>query len=400
MPLLKDEIGSLARAAEVMRLALRDTRQERDHREQDLRDSQEERARQRDTLESILASMGEGLVVADAQGRVNYCNPAVERLLGLKASRVVGQPLDRVTDFLASRVADPQEWRRAWAKALERAAEGATISFQLWLPQRMELGVTLFAIVCQGERLGTGLLLHDVTREREADRMKMEFISMASHELRSPTAVVHGFAELLFNSQELPEEQREWVARIYQGSQRLTDIISDLLDISRIEMGRLSLRLEPVALEPLISRLIDQISPVYSSHLLHVHTDQGLPPVQADTAKLTQVLRNLIDNAVKYSPQGEPVGVSARWDAREGRVIISVADRGLGIPEEEMPRLFTRFHRIQRPETESLRGTGLGLYIVKSLVEMMGGWVGAESKLNEGSTFYISLPPAEVPPQD
>ena len=174
-------------------------------------------------------------------------------------------------------------------------------------------------------------------------------------------------------------------------SQRLTGIIADILDVSRIESGRLSLKLQSVAISPIITGLIAQLSSRYPAHSFRMDIPERFPEVWADVDKLTQVLYNLMDNAAKYSPEGGPVEVSAHWDEEGAQAVIAIADCGVGIPEAEMRLLFDRFHRIQRPETEGIRGTGLGLNIAKSLVDMMGGRIWVESSVNESSTFYVAL---------
>ncbi|MEW6034228.1 MAG: GAF domain-containing protein [Chloroflexota bacterium] len=344
-------------------------------------------------LESIIASMAEGLIVVDVQKTVVYFNPAAERLLGLKAADVVGQPVQVYYDLLATRLVEPKDCGAVLVNLLGKGADERKFQFILQMPERREIEGEFFVVEKKGKHLGTGAVLRDVTREREVDRMKTEFISIASHELRTPMTGVYGFAELLLmTGKELTGEHRQWLETIHQESKRLNDIVNDLLNVSRIESGGLTLKLEAVALGPLVADIFGKFTLSHPTRQFFVDMSEDFPAVRADRDKLHQVLLNLVDNAVKYSPQGGPVEVKTRLDEAEGRAIISVSDRGLGIPEEEIPRLFTRFHRVQRPETTGLRGTGLGLHIAKSLMELMGGQIWVESKVNEGSTFYVSLP--------
>jgi two-component system sensor histidine kinase VicK len=229
-------------------------------------------------------------------------------------------------------------------------------------------------------------------REREVERMKREFIAVASHELRTPMTGVYGFAELLLNSKGLDEVQREWVGRVHKESQRTIRIIADMLNVSRIDSGLISLKLEAVTLAPIIAGLTIQLSPRYTSHSFRMDIPDGFTEVWADADRLTEVLHNLMDNAAKFSPQGGRVEVTARWDEERGQAVIAITDWGVGIPEGGMPHVFDRFHRIRRPETEGIRGTGLGLHIAKSLVDIMQGRIWVESRENEGSTFYVALP--------
>jgi K+-sensing histidine kinase KdpD len=229
-------------------------------------------------------------------------------------------------------------------------------------------------------------------REREVERMKREFIAVASHELRTPMTGVYGFAELLLNSKGLDEVQREWVGRVHKESQRTIRIIADMLNVSRIDSGLISLKLEAVTLAPIIAGLTIQLSPRYTSHSFRMDIPDGFTEVWADADRLTEVLQNLMDNAAKFSPEGGQVEVTARWDEERSQAVIAVTDWGVGIPGGGMPHVFDRFHRIRRPETEGIPGTGLGLHIAKSLVDIMQGRIWVESRENEGSTFYVALP--------
>ncbi|MBI2857243.1 MAG: histidine kinase, partial [Chloroflexi bacterium] len=241
------------------------------------------------------------------------------------------------------------------------------------------------------------LVLHDVTREREVDRMKTDFISVASHELRTPMTAIFGFTELLLDrSVELSAPHREWLRVIHGESKRLSDIVEDLLNISRIEAGRLTLKLEDVPLRPLADRIVEQLAPGHPRHEFRVDIPDEHATARADADKLHRVVYNLVDNAVKYSPKGGRVEIKTRAGDGPASLVISVSDQGLGIPAEEISRLFTRFHRVDRPETTGLRGTGLGLYIVKSLVDIMGGKVWVQSEVNTGSTFFVTLPTSPV----
>ncbi|MBI2918437.1 MAG: PAS domain-containing protein [Chloroflexi bacterium] len=345
--------------------------------------------KERNALSSIMASMSEGLVVIDKGDTLAYCNPSAERVLDIAASDFVGKPVSVFEQAWQARVVDHDGLVRAWKDGVLRAPERPAVDFDLLSGgQRLTIQARLFSVGA----LGTGVVLRDITRESEVDRMKADFVSIVSHELRTPMTVVYGFAELLLVSQGLTEQQKEWAGRIHSEGQRLTNIVEDLLDVSRIEAGRLSLKLAPLVLRPLVARVGDALSTRYPAHVFQIDLAEDFPLVRGDEEKLLQVFHNLMDNAAKYSPRGGPITVAAQAGTERKEVVISITDHGLGIPQAEMPRLFTRFHRIQRPETEGVRGTGLGLYIVKSLVELMGGRVWLESVLSEGSTFHLALP--------
>jgi len=348
--------------------------------------------RERSTLQSIIASMGEGLVVTDAGRNIIYCNKAAENLLDIECEDNIGLSEDTFREALGLRVG-VEALHSSWKDALSRLDQKPKFGFEIKSGSaKRSIEATLFPIGDKSNRLGSGALFRDVTREMEIDRMKTEFISIVSHELRTPMTAVYGFAELLLlRGKTLPADQHGWVETIHKEAKRLTDIVEDLLNVSRIEGGRLSLNLGPVSVRPLLEEVMKKLLPGNPRHSIALDPQEGLPDVSADRDQLEQVIMNLLHNALKYSPAGGEVLVHARTEAPGDGVVISVTDKGIGIPEEEMPKLFGRFHRVQQPETSGIRGTGLGLYISKSLVEKMGGKIWAESRLGKGSTFYVRL---------
>jgi signal transduction histidine kinase len=262
--------------------------------------------------------------------------------------------------------------------------------------------VAAFPIPAEPGRGMTGLLVRDVTQERDLERRRDAFVAVASHELRTPMTTVLGFSELLLR-RDLPEAtRRQWLTRIHQETQRLTAIVSDLLNVSRIQSGKLVLNREPLLLQGVVDEVLAVVTPTTERHQFKVDVPADTPAVMADRDKLIQVLTNLLDNGIKYSPRGGCITIAVRNEAERQRVVVRVADEGVGIAPEDRERLFTTFHRIRRPETEGVRGTGLGLYIVKGLVALMHGEVWLESELNKGSTFYFTIPTQVVEgnPQD
>jgi signal transduction histidine kinase len=234
----------------------------------------------------------------------------------------------------------------------------------------------------------------------ELSRLKSEFISVASHELRTPMATVLGFSELLLDEVDPADPRHQYVSVIHQDAIQLSTLVNNLLDISRIETGRLAIELEPVDLEAVLRPLVTMLSAPAPRHDLIVELDPAARWVRADAAKLNQILMNLVGNAIKYSPDGGDVIVRS-GPTPDGRVEVSVTDIGMGIPEEHLERIFERFYRVDSSETRAIPGTGLGLYIVRHLVELHGGTIAAESGSGRGSTFRFTLSaaprPAEAP---
>lgn len=231
-------------------------------------------------------------------------------------------------------------------------------------------------------------------RLRELDRAKSEFVSIVSHELRTPLTSIQGFSELLLTRPIPAAEARQCLATIHREAERLGRIVTDLLDLSRIESGRQNpLVPEPLELGPLITANAELFRSQSEAHAIECEIAEALPPVLADRDGLDRVLKNLLSNAIKYSPGGGVVRILAGVSAEDGeRVELVVEDQGVGIPAEALPRIFARYARVPHPATGHVRGLGLGLALVKSLVEAQGGRVRVESEVGTGSRFIVSLP--------
>jgi signal transduction histidine kinase len=228
-------------------------------------------------------------------------------------------------------------------------------------------------------------------RLQELDRLKSEFVSLVSHELRTPlTSINGGIRWTLRFAKNLDEGQRDTLLTVSEQSARLAKLVENILDISMIEAGKLQLNLGPVALAPLLTRVRREIEARASEHRIHWPDSGGLPFVWADEDRFTDILLNLLDNAVKYSAVGNEVTVQARPD--DGRMVVSVTDYGMGIPEKERLKIFDKFHRVDNRDAKDAYGYGLGLYVVRLLVEAQGGEIWVESTVGEGSRFSFSIP--------
>jgi signal transduction histidine kinase len=232
----------------------------------------------------------------------------------------------------------------------------------------------------------------------ELSRLKSEFISIASHELRTPLTTILGFSELLLAETPPEDPRHRFLGIIRDDARQLAALVENLLDVSRIENGRLSLEPVPLDLAAALPPLLEALGAGAPAHALRAEVDPAARWVLADPPKLQQILANLVGNAVKYSPGGGRVLVAARPAEAPGRVALAVADEGVGIPPEHLGRVFERFQRVDSAATRGIRGTGLGLYIVKHLVELHGGAVRVESAVGRGSTFSFTLPAATPAP--
>ena len=248
------------------------------------------------------------------------------------------------------------------------------------------------------------LAVNDVTRERELDRLKSEFISVVSHELRTPLTSILGYTELLQAREFPPHERRELVDTVLKQATHLSNLVEDLLNISRIDAGRITLHRWVLSLSQLVKELTTQLNKALdqSRHRLLLDVSDRLPPVYADRDRLRQILGNLLSNAIKYSPDGGEIVLHAEVLRTpppgapplppEPALLITVRDPGIGIPLEELPRIFERFYRVDNSNTRKIGGTGLGLAITQALVELHGGRIWVESTPGQGSTFSFTLP--------
>jgi signal transduction histidine kinase len=233
--------------------------------------------------------------------------------------------------------------------------------------------------------LRSALLARDVS-------VRDTFVSIASHELRSPLTSIIGYADLILQRDPPEAKRRLWLQHILESGRSVSGLVDDLLNITRIQSGKLVMKREKVSLPEILRERFGLAREMNGTHNLILDVPADLPDVYLDRQKFGQVLDNLINNAIKYSPQGGEIRLSARLDAALCRVVLAVKDQGIGIGPEDRKSLFTTFHRIKRPETEGIKGSGLGLYIAKEWIEAMGGEIWLESELNKGSTFFISLP--------
>jgi signal transduction histidine kinase len=233
--------------------------------------------------------------------------------------------------------------------------------------------------------LHSAMLIHDVS-------MRDTFVSIASHELRTPLTAITGYADLLLRRDPPDATRKKWLKNILDNGQRITAMANDLLNVTRIQSGKLAVKLERLKLPDILSEQTDVAREFTDKHKFVVNIDPNLPNVIVDRDKFGQVIANLLNNAIKYSPNGGRVTLSAYHNPSQNCVVVSITDEGIGISPEDKGLLFTTFHRIQRPETQGIRGSGLGLFIAKEWTEAMGGKIWVESELNKGSTFFVTIP--------
>ena len=372
-----DEIGELGRALNAMALRVREK----------IEDLQQEQAK----VGAILDGMVEGVVAVDERDHVLLVNERARVMLGLGTSRTERKPLlELIRNVDLHRVF--QDCRAA--------AEGTVTRRELNVagPPDRRLEINAVPLRLAGDEIGAVAVLHDVTELRRLEQVRTEFIANVSHELRTPLTAIHGYLEtLLSGALDEREHARRFLEIVFRHTERLGRLLSDLTDLSNIELGRVSLRLEPTVLAEVVDSVLAIIGPRAEAGNVTLTTslNPALPAVLADRDRLAQILINLVDNAVKYTPAGGQVTVAARA-LEAGRLELSVRDTGIGIPAIDLPRLTERFYRVDRARSRELGGTGLGLAIVKHLVFAHGGLLAIESQPGHGTLVRVTLPTVEL----
>jgi PAS domain S-box-containing protein len=354
--------------------------------------------REQERAGALLACVGDGVATLDADGRVLRVNPALEHLSGQQGREIEGRMCFDAFPFYDQKGASIKWTDSLVAQAIRdgevKTSSGYTLHLGTPDGRRIPIGVTASPLVVAGDLEGAVIVIRDVSYEREVDHLKSSLVSTASHELRTPLTMIQGFSELLLERNNLdPSQTREGLEQIHASSQRLGRLIDDLLSVSRIESGKLAPELSAVSVSDLVAEVVGQFNtPV--ERVLQTEIDSWLW-VYADRDKAVQALTNLVSNAVKYSAVGSRVVVSAWVDG--DHAMVAVVDEGIGMSLEECVQVFDKFARVDNPEVRKAGGTGLGLYITKNLVELQNGQLWVESKPGEGSTFYFTLPLADVP---
>ena len=339
--------------------------------------------------QSIINNMLGGLLAVDGRGVIESVNPAAERIFGYTRDELIGQPLGLLVPGQADQTAT--FLRNAFRSAIGRVTE--------WEARRkngevfpMELALFEFHTPRGRQFAGS---IHDVSERRQVDRLKQEFVSTVSHELRTPLTSIRGSLSLLASGAmgDLPGDARELIGVAERNTVRLITLINDILDLERLQSGKIALQVNRVTAATVVERAIEAVGAFAAQHQVRLEVGPvAAPPLWADADRLVQVLVNLLSNAIKFSPAASAVTVSVV--PRDRLVEIQVQDRGRGIPPSHQATIFDRFHQVEASDARQKGGTGLGLAICKAIVEQHGGAMGVNSDEGKGSTFWFNVPAA------
>lgn len=336
---------------------------------------------EREKLSHILNNTADVVILIDFDDRVMLINQSALGALQLYANQ----------DYIGLAVSDVLAHTPVFPAFQRARRQGDTLTEEVMLPNER----IFHANFRRFEGIGWILVMHDITPFREMDKLKSELIATVSHDLKQPLSVMNGYIELMLMQQAVTPQGMNSVQMIRRAMQNMRQLVDDLLDLTKIESG-IKLDLRPIPLQTVVNECLEQIRPGADGKSMQLLSQlpADLPPVMADRGRLRQIMMNLVGNAVKYTP---PDGWARIWAESRGDAIrIAVQDNGLGISPEDQIHIFERFYRVRRPETDTIEGTGLGLAIVKSLVEAHHGQITLESRLGEGSTFYLTLPVARI----
>ena len=345
-------------------------------------------------LDSILGSMTDGLWVYDANGTVVDVNQAAVNMFGLasRAEAIEHGSFEKLHfRDTEGRAVPRHEMPYARALAGQTVPDYIAVAKHLISGRDLDLSIAAAPIESRGI-VGAVLVIRDITALQELDRKKDEFLSVASHELRTPLTTIKGYTQLLAQTvNDLgPEERATYINAVLGEIERMMGLISELLDVSRIETNRLQIHPQSIEWLPFIEGRISAFRVQHPARLIRFDVNAAATLVVADPDRMRQVVDNLLSNALKYSPEGSDIDV--RVAREDGHVATSVTDYGIGIPRDEIPQLFERFHRARNVSSRYYGGLGLGLYIAKAIVEAHGGEITVESEEGSGSTFTMRLP--------
>ncbi|MCW1930621.1 MAG: ATP-binding protein [Candidatus Kerfeldbacteria bacterium] len=364
--------------------------------------------------EAMLNSIGDGVVVTDDRGRVIFANPALYSLLRLTPQQMLGKAIVKIMPMLDAHGHLVPERRRPFTRALESGKQIHSLtgySYQRTDGTLFPASITTTPIHMQDRVIGAIGIIRDITHEKAIDEEKSSFVSVASHQLRTPLTSINWYLEMLLSGETgtLKHQQKEYIEEVHRSSRRLVGLVDDLLNVSRIESGKLSIRPEKIHPVQIITDAIKEVQPLLNTSQAHItfsNTSRSIPQMFLDPNLFHELIHNLLTNAIRYSPHDTAsiITVNARVIdvtkkqrhehlKKSGKyVVFSIEDQGIGIPEEARPQLFQKLFRADNAMHAVAEGTGLGLYLVKMIVDQSGGTIWYTTEEKKGTTFFVAFP--------
>ncbi len=339
---------------------------------------------------NIISSLNEAAIIIDVKTVIVLFNERAEKITGIAQKEALGKPIDTVLKLYTDQTIVPYS---LYGEPSQNSRQNFTFTLHKDNGDTTDVLVTVLKSAIQKSDQ-TLVTLLDTSKERQLEEMKVDFVSMAAHELRTPLTAIRGYTSLLqmHYASQLDESAKELLTRLIVSTTNLTNLIDNLLSVSRIERNDLTVEVKPLDIATIIKDIYASYKQeaITRKQIFSLNLPDNLPMVMADPFRIGQVFINLISNAINYTPDSGKVSVSV--SVKNDHLEITVQDSGEGIPKEAMPRLFTKFFRVSGSLEQGSKGSGLGLYITKSIIELHKGKIWAESTLGKGSTFSFTLP--------
>ena len=360
-----------------------------------LQDVEEEKAETR----ALLTAIGDGVIATDISGMVVFMNPTAEELLGWKVEEVLGR---KIYDFL--RMVDendqPMEINKRPVYLALKIGQKVTSSVQKTYyyikrnGEKLPVSISVTPVVMKDKMIGAINVFRDIIQEKRADKAKTEFVSLASHQLRTPLSAINWYTEMLLDGDagKLTKQQKQYLLEVRESNRRMVILVGSLLNVSRIDLGTFAITPEMCEISLVAKRVLSEIAPAIKAKSLKVEEnyDKNVEKISADPQIMTIILQNLLTNAVKYTPEKGNIRISTEKQAEN--VLIGVKDTGYGIPKKDQGKIFEKLFRASNVKDKETDGTGLGLYIIKSIVDQFGGKIWFVSEENKGTAFYVTIP--------
>ncbi len=367
---------------------------------EDLEQEKENISKENAKNQALLSSIGDGVVATDERGLIIWMNQAAEKMLQKTSAESSGKKYSDVLPLYDENMKlIPEKKRKIYyvlssGKSVHTTVANLTHYYSRKDGTKFPTAVSTTPIIFEEKIIGAIAVFRDITHEKTIDQAKSEFVSLASHQLRTPLSTINWYSEMLLSRDagELNEEQEKFINEIYRGSKRMVELVNALLNVSRLELGTFIIEPSPSDFRKIADDVLKELEPQIKTKKMEIirNFESDLPMINADPKLVRIIFQNLLSNSVKYTPEKGKIEVFINKNKSD--IMIEVKDNGYGIPKKAQEKIYTKLFRADNAKEIDADGTGLGLYIVKSIIDNSGGKISFESEANKGTTFHISFP--------